>query len=456
MEILNRPGFLKQEDGVLLNCMEAEYMVESLCRMPIEQVGSRQWMKQHENLGKLNLQAHYNTMAHCDEFVVAALISHDKMEVLVHELLVIEIWMENICPQVLQSLTAEASTITLSLILHQETTIVNLLEVILFHREACEALGSDALLELADYVYRKTVYLNTKAWEDAIFKERTAMQMVDMKPQEEFEEKVTRNRFRGSICALSVLRYLTDYIGELPLSILARLVDCHDILMALTPLVDSAPWKRKRKSTTKTWVEMYAKGKWTEVPVNDRFKMVEPDVQLWLAINNLLLDPKCRAKYVFNDFRRSQVLKLGKHLNDMYLDQLPVLRDLKWALEELQLKIVPTNQSDITAGYLILEQVPMLRESILCSNDWGVLAKRQAVIILGRDGTSEIQMQEQAREMMKMFEFGEMMQAPNCAACGAPAVQRCSRCKIEWYCGRPCQVKVWQQHKQACNLLSQT
>eukprot|EP00961_Rhodomonas_salina_P039826 535447-Rhodomonas_salina.3 len=31
-------------------------------------------------------------------------------------------------------------------------------------------------------------------------------------------------------------------------------------------------------------------------------------------------------------------------------------------------------------------------------------------------------------------------------SCGEPATQRCSRCKLEWYCSRKCQVTSPPQH----------
>ncbi|BBN15450.1 zinc finger MYND domain-containing protein 10 [Marchantia polymorpha subsp. ruderalis] len=445
-----RPAFLKGDEGTLLTSHEAEYIVEHLSCLGIDQVGSAAWIKQHANLEKLNLQAHYNTMALCDEFVMAALISHNKMDVLIHELLVIEIWLEKVFPHLLPALAVQATTMTLGLLLYHEATIINLLEVALFHSEACEALGSDALLELADYTYRKVVYLNTKAWEDASAKERTASEMVNLKPEEEVEDKVARNRFCAGVCALSVLRYLTDYISSLSPCVMARLLDCHDVVMALIPLVESAPWTRKRKSGDKRWVEKYSKGKWSEVPPADRYLLVEPDVQLWLAINNLLVDLKCRNKYAYDSYRRSQVLKLHKYVNDLLLDQLPVLKDLRWVLEELQLKILNT---DPDRGGLILEQVPALRESMLRRDDWQELAQKQLLTILANEAPNQSAMNERVLEMMRMFEFGELMEPPTCAACGGQAVNRCSRCKTEWYCGKACQVRVWQKHKKACELL---
>lgn len=40
---------------------------------------------------------------------------------------------------------------------------LQLLQVVLYHRHACEALSDDALLELADWAVRKLSYLNSGA-----------------------------------------------------------------------------------------------------------------------------------------------------------------------------------------------------------------------------------------------------------------------------------------------------
>jgi hypothetical protein len=47
--------------------------------------------------------------------------------------------------------------------LSQSTTSAVLLQVLLFHRHACEALDEDALLELADWAVRKLAHLNSGA-----------------------------------------------------------------------------------------------------------------------------------------------------------------------------------------------------------------------------------------------------------------------------------------------------
>lgn len=50
------------------------------------------WFEQYRRLAKLNLQAHQSAMARSDEYVLEALLTFDKLGVVVHELLAIEAW----------------------------------------------------------------------------------------------------------------------------------------------------------------------------------------------------------------------------------------------------------------------------------------------------------------------------------------------------------------------------
>lgn len=49
-------------------------------------------------------------------------------------------------------------------------------------------------------------------------------------------------------------------------------------------------------------------------------------LQVWLALNNLLVEPRCRAKYDPNEWRRDKLLTLKKYMNEVLFDQLPVLK----------------------------------------------------------------------------------------------------------------------------------
>ena len=71
-----------------LNALEADRFVEDLSTIAFEDVGGHRWMHQHECLEKLNIQAHVNASQQRDEFVVEGLLLHEKLPVLVRELIV--------------------------------------------------------------------------------------------------------------------------------------------------------------------------------------------------------------------------------------------------------------------------------------------------------------------------------------------------------------------------------
>ncbi|CAM9177148.1 unnamed protein product, partial [Hapterophycus canaliculatus] len=73
---------------------EAEHYVEGLREFSLEEIGSNSWFEQHRRLAKLNLQAHQSAMARSDEYVLEALLTFEKLGVVVHELLAIEAWKE--------------------------------------------------------------------------------------------------------------------------------------------------------------------------------------------------------------------------------------------------------------------------------------------------------------------------------------------------------------------------
>lgn len=139
---------------LLLTAPEAERMVEGLQMFQVEDVGSAKFMAQHDWIEKLNLQAHLNAQSHSDEFVASFLSSYDKMQLLVHDLLVIEAWKERAFPHLKAHLATKVDPVIAYLVLYHEAAVANLLEVTLFHLSACEAVGEEALLELADWCYR--------------------------------------------------------------------------------------------------------------------------------------------------------------------------------------------------------------------------------------------------------------------------------------------------------------
>ena len=49
-------------------------------------------------------------------------------------------------------------------------------------------------------------------------------------------------------------------------------------------------------------------------------------MQVWLAINNLVVEPKARAKYNMDEYRKDKLVGLKRYLNELMFDQLPVLK----------------------------------------------------------------------------------------------------------------------------------
>ena len=85
--------------GELMGAYEAERAVEALrCGGP-RAVGSRVWMAQAHAVERLNLQAHRCVQEKRDEFVVEALVSHDKLPALVRELIACECWKARAFPR---------------------------------------------------------------------------------------------------------------------------------------------------------------------------------------------------------------------------------------------------------------------------------------------------------------------------------------------------------------------
>jgi zinc finger MYND domain-containing protein 10 len=162
---------------------EMQHLISSLGRVDITLFGSKEWLKHHEKVEKLNNQGHRNAMNNnekgmVEDFVTGVDSGENKVDTLIYDLLVTETWKENVFPLVKESLTKSFSLKTYMLMYH-EATVANLIEILMFHREAMED-SQDSVLELIDYCYRKLVWL---------------MNLGDNKPKE-FQGKDLMNQTR--------------------------------------------------------------------------------------------------------------------------------------------------------------------------------------------------------------------------------------------------------------------
>ncbi|XP_071960477.1 zinc finger MYND domain-containing protein 10-like [Antedon mediterranea] len=437
---------MAQQGSQVVLLVEAEAYIESLQQFKIKDIGNLRWMKQHNHLEKLNMQAVRNASVNQDEFIKEILISHDKVSLVIYELLALELWKQKVWPIIAKMNFEPKHTFFLYMTLYHEAVLCNLLETTLFYKETCEAAG-DSILDLVDYCYRKITALLSRQEEGEEFYQEEQDKTIET--DSSLQHLMNQERkigFEVGIKSVSIIRYITDHMSCLPLSVVTRLLNTHDIPCLLVSLVESPPW-----STFNNGKHMkYIDGKWSEIAAAERLQLTKMDGQVWITVFNLLMTETCQQKYEFNSFNKATILKLRGHLSEVTIDQIPNLSDLQRYLETLAVMEPPPARTG-----LLLEQVPEIRDMLLSENEgkWGAIAKHQVKTAFNPP-------HEQLKEQAKIFaETYDVMledlikEPPKCVMCGELATKRCSRCQNEWYCRRECQVKHWCKHKQVCDLL---
>ena len=397
------------------------------------------------------MQTHVNVQDQTDDFVSDAIISFQKLPILIHELMAIEVWREKCYPLLVEKDFVNKTSMTAYIVRYHEATIVSLLECIMFDKEAVEACD-DAVLDLMDYCYRQILFLNSlPEWDEDAEAPLPVKQQLEMDAQEQLDEQLAPLPFDIASKAVSIMRYLVDHHTALPLSCITRMVNTHDLPVTMVPLITDSPWSRRREDGTE---EKYVEGQWTKMEPGDHHKLTKTQAQAWLALYTMIQDGDIRKKYHINTHNKEELLRLRGHFNEVLLDQIPVLNEMRRTLEELSLMEPAAPEPSV-----VLEQLPEIREHLLKVNrgKWDAIASYQKDAVFSPD---EATMKAQAKRLAGTYDL-DMLESllpedPKCAKCGAVATFRCSRCKNEWYCRRQCQVESWKKHKKMCNLVFET
>ncbi|KFU85896.1 Zinc finger MYND domain-containing protein 10, partial [Chaetura pelagica] len=409
------------------------------------------WLQQHEYVAKLNMHAILSAQAGQEQLLIELLVTHAKIPVLIGELISVEIWKYKVFPVLCRLEDFKpSSTIPIYVVVSRKgASIINLLETVFFYKEICES-AEDNLLDLIDYCHRKLTLLVGRSanGQTVTLAELHPQDLPSPGSMQELQKLAETMEFEISLKALSVLRFITDQVESLPLSALTRMLNTHNLPCLLVELVEHCPWSCWEAGKLKK----FENGTWHMVPPEDQVKMTKLDGQVWLALLNLLLTPECQSKYHFDGFNKSQLLKLRVFLTDTLIDQLPNLVEMQRFLSHLAVTEPPPPKKD-----LVLEQIPFIWNHILKKNagKWEAIAKHQVKQVFS---STEEELKLQAHRWSQIYSL-DMLEAlapdkPRCAACGAGAAKRCSRCRNEWYCTRACQVQHWQKHKAACNLMA--
>lgn len=367
---------------IVVDAVLAEKYVEDLKIFRLEDIGNSAWMEQHQRIEQLNLQAHQNAMTNSDEYVLESILTFNKIPVLLNDLLSIEAWKDFVYPMLLPSVAGKNS-MRIYFILYHEATLINLFEVMLFHKHICAAIG-ESMLELVDYVARKMTKLNggytfrerervLPAADTDELKEYVAKLESEVKnPEDELAQYHSDIEFRVCVSAVACARMICEHADDVPLSAVSRITDTHDLLVLVIPLIENPPWTRRLSDGT--WQKM-VDFSWKAVKPIDLLTITKFEGQPWLMIYHLLAKEVFRERYDLNSFRKGQLLRVRKYLNDVLLDQLPILADIQRYMDELAIIDVPDHSS--SGSVFMFQQVSVVRESIVKNKDWDEVARYQ-------------------------------------------------------------------------------
>jgi hypothetical protein len=257
---------------------DAQRLVESLRQFAVADIGSTAWLNQHTTVEKLNLQAQHSIVKQSDEYVIEALVDHDKLPVLIAELIALEAWQEQALPPLFDDI-ATKNSVKGYFILYHEALLLGLLEKAVFHKHAIAAAG-DMLLELADFCYRKTLFLNHGKLQQMI-EEPSASASAP----EALQQQQSTITYGVAMSCLTIIRFLLEAQDELPLGVLSRFVEENDVLYALVPLLESQPWLRKNKKGVN---EKFSDGRWYEVDGDEVFRLSKTEAQVRHSVHYAL------------------------------------------------------------------------------------------------------------------------------------------------------------------------
>jgi hypothetical protein len=106
-----------------------------------------------------------NSEHHDDEYVVEQILASGKLTVLIRTLLAVEAWRLYVLQEQEQGqddslasqMAQHGNALRCAFILHVETTLVGLLNLIFYRKESCEQMDGEAAIALVDYCSRSMV-----------------------------------------------------------------------------------------------------------------------------------------------------------------------------------------------------------------------------------------------------------------------------------------------------------
>lgn len=422
-------------------------------------VGSLGWLEKHERVKQLTIQSVVQALSNREETVKEALITHDKLKVLVHDIILVELWRERILPELAKE--ALTQSFTIYPILYHECSCINLLETVLYHPESAETLG-DAVIDLTDYCLRLmnhfvTVGVDDEECEDIPQEngsgDHARVSAAEARAAEDLNMNNVSRKLTFGNCfkALSTLRYIIENIESLGSGLISRLIVSSDAPMLFTELLLQKPWRRENWRTGKITDYDPTTAAWKPLDPSARFLLGHTEIQVWLALFLLLKNNQILSNYEMYEGRKNQLLKLRPYMHELSLDQLPILGELQLFIN--QLAVQAGGPFAPSKSPLLLEMIAPVRSELeeeFKKNHKSLLKEYKAELLQD----SKDSLMQKAKKLVAAYDYDHFEPAMPlkgvCANCGNAAEKRCSKCKQVWYCGRDCQVEDWSTHKANC------
>ena len=220
-------------------------------------------------------------------------------------------------------------------------------------------------------------------------------------------------RLRSGVACVGILRYLAEHASSLSLAGVVRMVETHDLVLALVPLLENPPWVRRRQSPpprtgdasaapaggashaaapgAASW-EKLIDNRWTAVAAPDLLKLSQPEAQAWLALHMLLSHEEVRKRWPMHSYRKTTLMRVRRYLNPVLLDQLPPLAGLQRFLDESSVMDAPSATSEGLGRRVLLEASPELTEAVIAgATGLPAVRQRAAAIIRERPAAAAAQ-----------------------------------------------------------------
>lgn len=367
--------------GSAMSPADAEIGIRQLRSFSIEEVGTSAWKDQRESLERLNMCTHSNAVQKTDDFVKAFLLEHDKLSVVLHELLLMEVWRQRVLPSIMEAVTH--SPTAAYMYCAYESVLVNLLECICYYEEVVHGFGDD-VLELIDYCWRQVARLFSENNVNAIQAPLSTTAAEDSAAH--LEQQLREQRIARAMSCISILWFIVDRLDGLPLSAMNSILRKNDVLAGMAEVLLLQPWlRRSDRGSSSGEVEKYQNGGFAPAPGNEVQRVCVPEAHAWFCLHKFLCDAECRRQYPYTQHKKATMLRLRSFLNETLLDQIPALEDVRRALEELSFMEPPTGTEEKFKSTLIIEQVPRLMSAIdTPSTNWPAQAARMNRLLSDR------------------------------------------------------------------------